>query len=202
MVSAAALLLLACGWAGAFAPPRPSPRGGAPGRRGAWLKASADDASRAGVDGASFPDEVQPKLRYSSADWLPNLISIPDSKILQRVSPHIKVNVAVAAVFAALCRAGLAQPCSPLAHSLAAGALGLLLVFRTNAAYDRWWEARKAWGRILFISRDLARCASFMGSKKAKMRLGAALCAFPQLLRLCVYRVSLSVDRNPRLLGT
>ena len=25
--------------------------------------------------------------------------------------------------------------------------LGLLLVFRTNSAYDRWWEGRKIWGR-------------------------------------------------------
>ena len=25
--------------------------------------------------------------------------------------------------------------------------LGLLLVFRTNTAYERFWEGRKAWGR-------------------------------------------------------
>jgi putative membrane protein len=27
--------------------------------------------------------------------------------------------------------------------------LGLVLVFRTNAGYDRWWEARKLWGAII-----------------------------------------------------
>jgi putative membrane protein len=35
--------------------------------------------------------------------------------------------------------------------------LGLLLVFRTNTAYDRFWEGRKLWGMIVNNSRNLAR---------------------------------------------
>lgn len=35
--------------------------------------------------------------------------------------------------------------------------LGLLLVFRTNTAYDRFWEGRKFWGSIVNTSRNLAR---------------------------------------------
>ncbi|MDX2098032.1 MAG: bestrophin family ion channel [Leptolyngbyaceae cyanobacterium bins.59] len=35
--------------------------------------------------------------------------------------------------------------------------LGLLLVFRTNTAYDRFWEGRKCWGAIVNTSRNLAR---------------------------------------------
>jgi len=35
--------------------------------------------------------------------------------------------------------------------------LGLLLVFRTNTAYDRYWEGRKAWGSIINAVRNLAR---------------------------------------------
>lgn len=35
--------------------------------------------------------------------------------------------------------------------------LGLLLVFRTNTAYDRFWEGRKFWGAIVNTSRNLAR---------------------------------------------
>jgi ion channel-forming bestrophin family protein len=35
--------------------------------------------------------------------------------------------------------------------------LGLLLVFRTNTAYDRFWEGRKSWGTIIVSSRNLAR---------------------------------------------
>jgi putative membrane protein len=33
--------------------------------------------------------------------------------------------------------------------------LGLVLVFRTNAGHDRWWEARKLWGGIVNQSRNL-----------------------------------------------
>lgn len=34
--------------------------------------------------------------------------------------------------------------------------MGLILVFRLNAGYDRWWEARKIWGNIVNQSRNLA----------------------------------------------
>jgi putative membrane protein len=34
--------------------------------------------------------------------------------------------------------------------------IGLLLVFRTNKAYERWWEARSLWGNLVNISRNLA----------------------------------------------
>ena len=35
--------------------------------------------------------------------------------------------------------------------------LGLLLVFRTNTAYDRFWEGRKFWGMLINNVRNLAR---------------------------------------------
>lgn len=35
--------------------------------------------------------------------------------------------------------------------------LGLLLVFRTNTAYERFWEGRKAWGSIVNTVRNLSR---------------------------------------------
>ena len=38
-------------------------------------------------------------------------------------------------------------------------ALGLLLVFRTNTAYNRFWEGRKIWERILNSLRDLGKYA-------------------------------------------
>lgn len=41
-------------------------------------------------------------------------------------------------------------------HNLLGFALSLLLVFRTNTAYDRWWEGRKLWGALVNNSRNLA----------------------------------------------
>ncbi len=41
-------------------------------------------------------------------------------------------------------------------HSLLGIVLGLFLVFRTNSAYDRWWEGRKLWGGMVNSTRNLA----------------------------------------------
>jgi len=41
-------------------------------------------------------------------------------------------------------------------HSLVGFIIGLLLVFRTNTAYDRWWEGRKILGALVNTSRNLA----------------------------------------------
>jgi ion channel-forming bestrophin family protein len=36
------------------------------------------------------------------------------------------------------------------------GALGNFVSFRTNSRYDRWWEGRKLWGRLVNTSRLLS----------------------------------------------
>ncbi|MBS1603316.1 MAG: hypothetical protein JST42_11655 [Bacteroidetes bacterium] len=46
----------------------------------------------------------------------------------------------------------------PLAIPMIMGTvISLLLAFRSNQAYDRWWEARTIWGAIVNDSRSLAR---------------------------------------------
>ena len=41
-------------------------------------------------------------------------------------------------------------------HTLLGIVLGLFLVFRTNSAYDRWWEGRKLWGSMVNNTRNFA----------------------------------------------
>lgn len=41
-------------------------------------------------------------------------------------------------------------------YSLIGFVISLLLVFRTNTAYDRWWEGRKMWGALVNDTRNLA----------------------------------------------
>src|SRR5688572_8559714 len=41
-------------------------------------------------------------------------------------------------------------------HQLLSFVISMLLVFRTNSAYDRWWEGRKLWGSLVNNSRNLA----------------------------------------------
>lgn len=46
-----------------------------------------------------------------------------------------------------------------LPFTMSSFALSLLLVFRTNQAYNRWWEARCIWGAIINTCRDIVRQA-------------------------------------------
>lgn len=63
--------------------------------------------------------------------------------------------------------------------------LGWLLVFRTNTAYSRWWEARQLWGSLVNASRNLAQKTSVLTSLPVVIRgeLQRAIVAFPFALR-------------------
>jgi len=71
--------------------------------------------------------------------------------------------------------------------------IGIVVGFRNNSAYDRWWEARKLWGRIVNNSRSLARqaCSSILARNGADQARAAELVrelvtlqvAFAQTLR-------------------
>jgi putative membrane protein len=51
-------------------------------------------------------------------------------------------------------------------HSLLGIVLGLFLVFRTNSAYDRWWEGRKLWGSMVNNTRNFShKLNAFLDSK-------------------------------------
>jgi putative membrane protein len=52
---------------------------------------------------------------------------------------------------------GLPVAISSLSSLVPSIVLGLLLVFRTNTAYERFWEGRKLWGSLINITRNLAR---------------------------------------------
>ncbi len=56
-------------------------------------------------------------------------------------------------------------------HSLLGIVLGLFLVFRTNSAYDRWWEGRKLWGSFVNNTRNLSlKLNAFLHSDDAETR--------------------------------
>jgi putative membrane protein len=70
-------------------------------------------------------------------------------------------------------------------HAALTLVLGWLLVFRTNAAYARWWEARTLWGTLVNASRNLAIKLFHLvdppnGSRE---RLEKLLISFPRALR-------------------
>jgi putative membrane protein len=70
-------------------------------------------------------------------------------------------------------------------HVLLGLVLGLLLVFRTNTSYDRWWEARKLWGQLVNDSRNLAiKVATCVRTDESdKHRLGVYVSTFAWALK-------------------
>jgi putative membrane protein len=56
-----------------------------------------------------------------------------------------------------LYRSGVPVSFSSLGNIVPSIVLGLLLVFRTNTAYERFWEGRKLWGQLVNTNRNLAR---------------------------------------------
>lgn len=87
-------------------------------------------------------------------------------------------------------------------HSLLGFAISMLLVFRTNTAYDRWWEGRKLWGSLVNNSRNLAiKLNSFLPHDDVQNRLffKKLITLFADELRqhLLNERTRLSLDEEP-----
>jgi len=63
--------------------------------------------------------------------------------------------------------------------------LGMLLSFRNQAAYARWWEARGLWGQLTNDCRNLAaKCAAFVQTDVlARSRFVEILVNFPEALK-------------------
>lgn len=55
-------------------------------------------------------------------------------------------------------------------HSMLGFVISLLLAYRTNTAYDRWWEGRKMWGGLVNNSRNLAiKLSAILQDEKDKV---------------------------------
>jgi putative membrane protein len=71
-------------------------------------------------------------------------------------------------------------------YSILGFTLSLLLVFRTNSAYDRWWEGRKLWGELTNNTRAFASHMNAVLVKEdidARSILSALLATFPYALQ-------------------
>lgn len=78
----------------------------------------------------------------------------------------------------------------------AGAVLGVLLVFRTNAGYERWWEARKLWGGFVDRSRNLIVSAMVYGPRDRgwRDRFTRLLACYPHVVRHTLRGEALSED--------
>ena len=71
-----------------------------------------------------------------------------------RVLPPVAVFGVIATLVYAASRIGPDIGIPIAAHEIAGTLLGLILVVRTNAGYERWWEGRRLWGGIVNQTRN------------------------------------------------
>lgn len=80
-------------------------------------------------------------------------------------------------------------------HSMLGFVISLLLVFRTNTAYDRWWEGRKQWGALVNNSRNLAlKLSSILVEKEDKIFFKKIIPYYAHVLNLHLKNQNISQE--------
>lgn len=97
-------------------------------------------------------------VKYNPKDWWSLIFKFHKSDTFRQLLP---VMISIAA-FCTLLAFLFIEDYVPqyagttVLHSLLGFVISLLLVFRTNTAYDRWWEGRKLWGALVNNTRNIA----------------------------------------------
>lgn len=101
-------------------------------------------------------------LIYNPKDWFSIIFQFHKADTVRKLSPLILFFIAYSTAIAVweieflhLSDKSWVKNI-PIMHNLLGFAISMLLVFRTNTAYDRWWEGRKLWGGLVNNSRNLA----------------------------------------------
>jgi len=97
-------------------------------------------------------------ITYNPKDWFSLIIKFHKSDTFRVLLPVlISVGVYAAIIVALEVHFFHVETKNPtVMHSILGFVLSMLLVFRTNTAYDRWWEGRRIWGSFVNNSRNLA----------------------------------------------
>ena len=110
-------------------------------------------------------------IKYNPKNWFGLIFEFHKSDTLRKLIYVILVYGLYAAVIVYLELHYTNFKSTISIHSLLGFVLGLLLVFRTNTAYDRWWEGRKVLGALVNTSRNLAlKLNTFIPSDKSELK--------------------------------
>ncbi len=94
---------------------------------------------------------------FYNKSWLKLLLTLKGS-VIPQVWLRVVVSMIFALIITIIYQNGLTWIHQPTLVSLIPSVvLGLLLVFRTNTSYDRFWEGRKVIGGIIISCRSLSR---------------------------------------------
>lgn len=106
---------------------------------------------------------------YNPKEWISFIFSVSKADTFQKLIPMMLIIGAYSGIIAYLEIEYWKLPDDSniknisVMHGLLGFVISLLLAYRTNTAYDRWWEGRKMWGGLVNSSRNLAiKLASFL----------------------------------------
>jgi len=132
-------------------------------------------------------------IQYNTKDWFGLIFKFHKSdtfRVLFWVMLSIGIYTGVV-VWAEISLLGIEPKASPVMHSLLGFVISLLLVFRTNTAYDRWWEGRKQWGALVNVSRNFAlKIRTYMPPSDERMRGEEFVRCYADVLRNHLRKVS------------
>lgn len=97
-------------------------------------------------------------LKYNTKSWWRLIFRFHEGDTFRTLLPNISI-LAVFTLLVVYYDSVLAPgqlKYTPTVHNLFGFVISLLLVFRTNTAYDRWWEGRRLWGSLVNSSRNIA----------------------------------------------
>lgn len=110
---------------------------------------------------------------YNPKDWFSLILNFHKSDAFRMLIPAM---MGIALLSSVLCYLHIELQVITLRsttvmHSLLGFVISLLLVFRTNTAYDRWWDGRKLWGELVNNSRNLMlKICAFVPDDKKELR--------------------------------
>ena len=100
-------------------------------------------------------------VEYNPKDWFTFIFRFHKADTIRQLFP-LMVSVGIYSVILTYLEVEYFKlpPDSPIKnlsilHNMLGFMISMLLVFRTNTAYDRWWEGRRLWGQLMNNSRNL-----------------------------------------------
>ncbi len=101
-------------------------------------------------------------IAYNPKEWFSQIMRFHKADTVRKLAPTMSILAGITLLVVVLeTHFFHISPDSKLAktsvmYSILGFVISLLLVFRTNTAYERWWDGRKLWGALTNCSRNLA----------------------------------------------
>lgn len=134
---------------------------------------------------------------YNTRDWFTQLCRMQGS-VLPLVAPQVLIITSLAIVLTWLENEAHVPALPVTPFTVLGTALGLLLTFRTNSSYDRFWEGRKAWGSIVNRSRNLARqLREVVSDAPLRQQFAESIVGFSQAAKVELWRDKAAIALCP-----